>query len=293
MEKQGIIIKGISGFYYVKTDDSEYECKARGVFRKDGITPLVGDKVLISVNENSENIIEEIKERKNCISRPPVSNIDQIIIVASTESPGPNCFVIDTMTAIAVKNNIKPVIVINKTDLKSAEELFEIYKTTGFNIFSVCAKTGENVDLLKNIIDGKLSAITGNSGVGKSTILNCLEPKLNLKSAEISKKLNRGKHTTRECTLLSVGNGYVIDTPGFGTLQGNPESIIDCDELQYCFPEFEPYIEDCRFYPGCAHIKDKGCAVIKAVEEGIISESRHNSYVNLYLESNKIPDWKK
>lgn len=290
--QNGIIIKGIGGFYYVETADGIFECKARGVFRKEKITPMVGDNVVISINDNAENTIDDIKERRSALQRPPVANIDQLVIVVSGTEPRPNTLLVDRLTAIAVKNNIEPVIVLNKSDLIDVGELVDIYTKTKFKVIKACGKTGEGVDEIRAILQNKVSAFTGNSGVGKSTILNQINPDLGLATNEISQKLGRGKHTTRECTLIKLDdNTYVADTPGFASLEILKQEVILKEDLGYCFPEFEEFFEDCKFYPNCAHVKDKGCAVIKAVEDGVIAKSRHDSYKALYEEVKDVKEW--
>ena len=290
--QNGIIIKGIGGFYYVETAVGIYECKARGVFRKDKITPMVGDHVVININDNAENTIDDIKERRSALQRPPVANIDQLVIVVSGTEPRPNTLLVDRLTAIAVKNNIEPVIVLNKSDLIDVGELIDIYSKTKFKVIKACGKTGEGIDEIREVLQNKVSAFTGNSGVGKSTILNRINPELELATNEISQKLGRGKHTTRECTLIKLDdNTYVADTPGFASLEILKQEVILKEDLADCFPEFEEFIEDCQFYPGCAHVKDKGCAVIKAVEDGVIAKSRHDSYKALYEEVKDVKEW--
>ncbi|MDD6807873.1 MAG: ribosome small subunit-dependent GTPase A [Oscillospiraceae bacterium] len=290
---EGIIVKGIGGFYYVETAEGVYECKARGVFRKEKITPLVGDRVKISINEaeKSENTIEEILPRSSFLLRPPVANIDQLIIVVSGCQPSPNTVLTDRLTAIAINRNIEPIIVLNKSDLIDVLDLYKAYSTTGFRTIVASGRTGYGVDEIKALLEGKISAFTGNSGVGKSTLLNCIDPSLGLATSEISLKLGRGKHTTRETTLHKICGGYVADTPGFASLEILKNEIILKDELQYCFPEFEDYIEQCKFFPSCAHINDSGCAVRKAVEDGQISGSRYQSYRVLYDEVKDLKEW--
>ncbi|MEG2426190.1 MAG: ribosome small subunit-dependent GTPase A [Oscillospiraceae bacterium] len=290
MQLSGLIIKGIGGFYYVETATEVYECKARGVFRKDKITPLVGDYVQISVNESAENIIDVIKERRNYLKRPPIANLDQLIIVASSCEPNPSTLIIDKLTTIACSRDIEPIIVLNKSDLQNVDELFEIYTKAGFKTISASGKTGEGVKELKSLLNGKISAFTGNSGVGKSTLLNCIDKRLCLSTGEISEKLGRGRHTTRQSELFKVQGGYVADTPGFSSLEIERNEVIRKDDLQYCFPEFSQYIGTCKF-SSCAHINDKGCRIIEAVNNGGISVSRHNSYKTLYEEAKNIKDW--
>ena len=287
----GTIIKGIGGFYYVEAADEIYECKARGVFRKEKLSPLVGDKVTISINENAENTIDEIMPRKNALTRPPVVNIDNLIIVVSTVEPKPSTLVIDKLIAVAEHKNIEPIIVITKSDLASAQEIFDIYTLAGFKTIIVSNETKDGVDEVKAVLKDKISALTGNSGVGKTSLLNNLDETLALKTAQISKKLGRGRHTTRQAELYRVCDGFVVDTPGFSSFEIDKSDIILKDELAYCFREFSDYIEKCKFYPSCTHTADKGCAVVEAVNEGKISKSRHNSYVQLYNEVKDIKEW--
>lgn len=287
----GTIIKGIGGFYYVEAADEIYECKARGVFRKEKLSPLVGDKVTISINENAENTIDEIMPRKNALTRPPVVNIDNLIIVVSTVEPKPSTLVIDKLIAVAEHKNIEPIIVITKSDLASAQEIFDIYTLAGFKTIIVSNETKDGVDEVKAVLKDKISALTGNSGVGKTSLLNNLDETLALKTAQISKKLGRGRHTTRKAELYRVCDGFVVDTPGFSSFEIVKSDIILKDELAYCFRDFSDYIEKCKFYPSCTHTADKGCAVVEAVNEGKISKSRHNSYVQLYNEVKDIKEW--
>lgn len=287
----GTITKGIGGFYYVEAADEIYECKARGVFRKEKLSPLVGDKVTISINENAENTIDEIMPRKNALTRPPVVNIDNLIIVVSTVEPKPSTLVIDKLIAVAEHKNIEPIIVITKSDLASAQEIFDIYTLAGFKTIIVSNETKDGVDEVKAVLKDKISALTGNSGVGKTSLLNNLDETLALKTAQISKKLGRGRHTTRKAELYRVCDGFVVDTPGFSSFEIVKSDIILKDELAYCFRDFSDYIEKCKFYPSCTHTADKGCAVVEAVNEGKISKSRHNSYVQLYNEVKDIKEW--
>lgn len=286
----GTIIKGIGGFYYVEAANAVYECKARGVFRKEKITPLVGDKVKITVNENAENTIDEIEPRKNSLTRPPVANIDNLIIVASTVEPKPSMLVIDKLTAVAEHKNIEPIIVISKSDLSSAEKLYKIYTLAGFKVIPISNETGEGIDEVRSVFKNKISAFTGNSGVGKTSLLNNLDKTLLLKTGEISDKLGRGRHTTRQAELFKVCGGYIADTPGFSSFEIDKTDLILKDELPYCFRDFKPYLDGCRFN-SCSHTCDKGCAVLEALNKGKIAESRHNSYVTLYNEVKDIKEW--
>lgn len=285
----GTIIKGIGGFYYVEVAEEIYECKARGNFRKNKISPLPGDSVSITVNENGENTIDRIYERKSVLKRPPVANLDRLYIVVSVCDPKPNTLVIDKISAIACKNNIEPVIVITKTDLESFEEIREIYSKTKFELF-VITEDDESVEKLKQSLKGKVSAFCGNSGVGKTTLLNRIFPQMNMKTAQISTKLGRGKHTTRHVELLKIEGGYVADTPGFSSVDIEKSEVIRKDELPLCFPEFSDYLGGCRFST-CSHTVDKGCAVISAVEGGAISPSRHENYKAMYDEVKNLKEW--
>jgi len=290
MEKyNGIITKGIGGFYYVEVADAIYECKARGVFRKNRITPLVGDNVTISVNYGAENTIDSITERKNSLIRPPVANIDNLIIVISTVEPKPNFLVVDKLIAVAEHKGIEPIIVISKIDLKSSNEIEDVYKKTGIKVISV--KSSDDIQMIKLLMKNKINAFTGNSGVGKTTLLNKLDDSLNLSTGEISDKLGRGRHTTRQAQLFKICGGYIIDTPGFSSFDLEKIEIIKKDELPYCFREFREYIGECKF-TSCAHINDKGCKICEAVEKGLISKSRHENYISMYNVAKEIKEWK-
>ncbi len=287
----GIILKGIGGFYYVEAAGAVYECKARGVFRKKRITPLAGDRVQITVTDDgAENTIDEIFERKNFLKRPPVANIESLIIVVSTVSPRPSTFVIDKLIAVAECKNIEPIVVFTKADLESAQKLFDIYKLAGIACAMVSNKTGEGVEEVRSLLSGKICAFTGNSGVGKTSLLNALDPALSLATGEISEKLGRGRHTTRQAELFKTCDGYIVDTPGFSALDLEKDQVIRKDELAECFREFRPYLGSCRFST-CSHTCDKGCRIMQAVEDGEISRSRHNSYVEMYQAAKELKEW--
>ena len=290
MTENGLIMKGIGGFYYVETADGIFECKAKGKFRKERIVPLAGDRVKITVRDGEENTIDEIFERKNCLKRPPVANIDTLMIVVSVADPAPNTLVIDKMTVLAEKNRIEPVIVITKTDLGFFDELMDIYEKTGYRVIAVSGKTGVGVDEVKALLENRLTAFTGNSGVGKSTLINAVCPELSLETNEISTKLGRGRHTTRQAEIFHVAGGLVIDTAGFSSLDFQGEDIILKDDLQYYFPEFDRFLGQCRFV-SCSHTGDKGCKILEAVEKGEISRSRYDSYMALYNEVKDIKEW--
>lgn len=289
----GLILKGIGGFYYVETPEKIVECRARGIFRKNGVTPLAGDRVGIKVSPDGTGTVEEILPRKNFLHRPPVANIDRLVIVASVCEPSPNALVIDRMIAEAEFRQIEPVLVISKIDMKNADALFEIYRKAGIRLFCVSSATGEGVDEIEKILSGKITAFTGNSGVGKSTLLNSMFRNFHLATGEISQKLGRGRHTTRQVELLKLeSGGYVVDTPGFSSLETAQGGGITKEQLPCCFREFEPYLNQCRF-TSCSHTCEDGCAVIAAVRNGTISKSRHDSYVAIYREMKDVKEWEK
>lgn len=289
MQLNGIIIKGIGGFYYVEAADTIHECKAKGIFRKKKITPVAGDRVLITVRDNGENTIDEILERKNSFVRPQVANVDQMLMVSSVVEPTANTVIIDKMIVIAEKKGIEPVIIFTKCDLSDDSELSEIYRRAGFKVFSL-GSDDSCLEEIKELLNGKITFLTGNTGVGKSTLINKLYPSLNLATGEISDKLGRGKHTTRQAELYKLFGGYVIDTPGFSSLDFLRCETVMKDELQLYFREFEEVRDKCLF-PDCLHVCEKGCAVIEKVEKGEISRSRHLSYVSVFNEIKDLKEW--
>ncbi|MBR3868277.1 MAG: ribosome small subunit-dependent GTPase A [Clostridia bacterium] len=285
-----IIMKSTAGFYYVRSEDGEItECRARGVFRKQKITPLVGDKVSIETDE-TRGTVTDIYERRNSLVRPPVANLDKLIIISSVAEPAPNLLIIDKLTAMAVDKNIEPVVVFSKSDLSDASEYVEIYKKAGIESFAVSSKTGEGIEKFKNIFESSVCALTGNTGVGKSSILNSVDPQLALATAHISNKLGRGRHTTRTVELYELFGGYIADTPGFSSLDFENIEIILKENLQFCFPEFDEYLGQCKFV-SCAHIGEKGCRICEAVRNGEIPESRHESYKMMYDEVKDYKEW--
>ncbi len=293
MEKlTGLIVKAISGFYYIEAADTLYECKARGVFRKKGISPSVGDKAVITVFDDNTAALEEILPRKNFIIRPPLANLDRLFIVASAAEPSPSTLIIDKITAVAFDKDIEPVIIFTKADLSDCSELIAVYRAAGIKAMSYSIVDGKGAKDIISLLEGKISAFTGNTGVGKSSLLNSLFPGLDIQTGDISKKLGRGRHTTRHSELYKVGNGYVADTPGFGTVDIERYEVVDRSRLAYCFPEFEQYLTSCRF-TSCSHTCEKGCAVLEALNKGEISQSRHTSYIAMYNEVKNIPDWQK
>jgi ribosome biogenesis GTPase len=287
----GLIIKAIGGVYTVEASDGVYECKARGIFRKKGISPMCGDNVEISRDKEGSNIIERIYPRKSELIRPPVANLDLLLFVTAVKEPSTNFLLLDKFIAIAEYKNIAPAVVITKIDKGGCEDIEEIYRKAGIPVFAVNNTTGEGSDEVREFIGGKLCAFTGNTGVGKSSLLNCMFPELGLSTNEISRKLGRGKHTTRHVELFRIpGGGYIADTPGFSTFDTNRYDIIFKDELAGCFREFEEYEGKCRF-PDCSHTAEKGCAVIEAVKNGEIAKSRHESYVLMYEEAKQLKEW--
>lgn len=281
---QGVIYKGIGGFYYVKTRDGRMlECKPRGIFRKRGQKPLPGDVVTVQPEAGAETITE-ILPRKNALVRPPVANVDQLFIVASTTQPVPSFLVIDKLAASAYDMEAEPVLVVTKPDLQSPDELVAAYAKSGIHTVVACAATGQGLGEICALLNGKLNVFCGNSGVGKSTLLNALAPRLSREVGDISQKLGRGRHTTREVEIFEVGGGLVADTPGFASFDVQSAGAILPENMQLCFPEIKARIGQCKF-SGCAHVADAGCAVLKAVEAGEITPSRHQSYVTLYNEA--------
>ena len=290
---RAVIVKAIAGFYYAKADGEVYECKARGVFRKNEITPLVGDFAEIDTTENGKGVIKSIVDRKNFLERPPVANADRLWIVVSTVDPRPNTLVIDRICAIAEDREIEPIVVVSKTDLADPSEILDIYKKSGIETFLVCCKNGEGVDSVKKRLCGGINVFTGNSGVGKSSLLNIIDPQLGLKTGEISEKLGRGRHTTRHAELFELeGGGYVCDTAGFSSVDCETSGFIVKENLQFDFREFAPFIGKCKF-SSCTHTCEKGCEICRAVERGEISKSRHDSYVALYKEAEAVKDWQR
>lgn len=280
--KDGIIIKALSGFYYVETADGVFECKARGRFRLDGASPLVGDRVKCSLDANGKGRIDELVARKNFFIRPAVANIDALVFVAANTNPVTDPFLIDRVSVIAECAKCELIICINKTDIDAADELYNTFSAVGYTVVRTSAKTGEGIDELRRAVSGKVCAFTGNSGVGKSSILNVLLPNANIKTAEVSERLGRGKHTTRHVELFDLGQGsYAADTPGFASFDIEMIETIHKEELQYYFPDFDPYIGRCRFND-CAHLKEPGCAVTGALAAGKLMPSRYRSYERLY-----------
>ena len=289
---EGRILKALSGFYYVDSGEGPLiQCRARGRFRHQKITPLVGDRVRMTPLEEGTGVLDGILSRKNAFQRPAVANIDQLVVVASGAVPVTDPFLIDRVAAIAEHKGCECLICVNKCDLDQGDELCRIYQAAGFPTLQVSAETGQGIPALAEAIAGKVSAFTGNSGVGKSSILNALEPGFRLPVGEVSDKLGRGRHTTRHVELFRLSNGAVVaDTPGFSSFDAELEQELGIEELPQAFREFRPYLGQCRFI-GCAHVKEKGCAVREALAEGKISPSRHASYVRLYQQAREVRPW--
>ncbi|MBQ4582305.1 MAG: ribosome small subunit-dependent GTPase A [Oscillospiraceae bacterium] len=290
---RGRIEKALSGFYYVNTGSEVLQCRARGKFRREGMSPMVGDWVQVRELGNGEGFVEAVEERKNIFSRPAAANIDQLVIIAANAIPVTDPYLIDRISAIAALKGCEVLVVLNKCDLDPAEELYAIYRASAIPVLRVSAETGEGLDELRQAIAGKLSAFTGNSGVGKSSILNALDPAFALPVGEVSKALGRGRHTTRHVEMFSLGGDtYVIDTPGFSSFDTEELNLELKRRLPETFPEFAPYVDECRFV-GCRHVKEKGCAVLAAMKEGKIPRSRHASYVRLAEELKDVNEWDK
>lgn len=288
--QNGIIIKGIGGFYYVKDDELNQitECKARGVFRKKKLTPMVGDRVVISGGN-----IDEIKERRNFMIRPPVANIDLLLIVIAAASPEPDLFLTDKLLVYAGTLGIEAAVCINKTDLKKGDKLSELYEAAGYKTVCISGSTGENIEELKKLLKNKITAFCGMSGVGKSTLLNRICNGDNIKTGDLSEKIKRGKHTTRHVELLELKGeeGYAFDTPGFSSLDITDITDIEAEELADYYPEFVK--NECRFRT-CIHINEPDCMVKKMMSEGKISRLRYDNYKEMYniLKNKKRNEYK-
>ncbi len=289
--EQGKIVKALSGFYYVRWDGGVAECRARGRFRKDGVSPMVGDDVRIELTGGNSGAVREILPRKNYFIRPAVANVDYLVILTANVNPITDPFLADRVAVIAEHVGCGVIICINKCDLDRGDDLYAAFSlNTGYPVIRTSAVTGEGTEELSALIRGKTAAFTGNSGVGKSSLLNALEPALSLHTAEVSERLGRGRHTTRHVELFDVGGTLIADTPGFSSFDLMQMQRLRKEELQYCFPEFRPYIGHCRF-DDCAHLREPGCAVLEALQSGRIMPSRHESYKKLYALLSSQQDW--
>lgn len=289
-KRTGRILRSISGFYDVQTPDALISCRARGILRKEGSSPLTGDLVEITV-ERGKGMVEKILPRKNSFVRPAVANVDALVIFAANVNPVTEPYLIDRVAAIAGDQEVPVYLCVNKCDLDPAVDLVRIYENAGFPVICTSAETGEGVERLRQLLKGKLTAFTGNSGVGKSSILNRLAPGLNLATGEVSEKLGRGRHTTRHVELYPLGEDtFVADTPGFSSFDTDQMEVILKENLQYAFPDFSKYIGSCQFHD-CSHRKEPGCAVRAAWERGEIERTRYDSYQRLYEKSSQIKLW--
>ena len=286
----GRILRSLSGFYDVQTPEALVTCRARGILRKEGNSPLTGDIVEITV-EKGRGMVERILPRQNWFVRPAVANVDALVIFAANANPITEPFLIDRVSAIAGDREVKVIICINKCDLDPAVDLERIYRNAGFPVIMTSAETGEGIEELRSLIKGKLTAFTGNSGVGKSSILNRLCPELALPTGEVSEKLGRGRHTTRHVELYRLeADTYVADTPGFSSFDTDQMEVILKENLQYAFLDFGPYIGKCQFHD-CSHRKEPGCAVTAALAAGDIEPTRYDSYLRLYEKSSQVKLW--
>ncbi len=290
---EGRIVKALSGYYYVETADGLITCRARGRFRLDGTSPLVGDRVALEVSADRTGTVREILPRRNRFVRPAVANIDLMVMVAAAVNPVTDPYLIDRVWALAVYHDCGFLLCVNKTDLDGAERLSGIYSAAGAEVIRTSAETGEGVEELAGFTKGKVCAFTGNSGVGKTSLLNAMDPSLSLRTGEVSQALGRGRHTTRHVELFPLaGGGYIADTPGFGSFDLDQMERIRPEELQHCFPDFAPYLGRCRFND-CTHRREPDCAVLAALHEGRIQPTRHSSYVRLWDEASQIRDWER
>jgi ribosome biogenesis GTPase len=289
-KETGRVIRSLSGFYEVQTHSGTVTCRGRGSLRRTGESPLTGDLVEISI-EKGKGMVEKILPRKNSFIRPAVANIDALVIFAANTNPVTEPFLIDRVAAIAGDREVPVYLCVNKCDLDPGEELVRIYTHTGIPVIRASAETGEGVEALRQLIHGKLTAFTGNSGVGKSSMLNCLCPGLALPTGEVSEKLGRGRHTTRHVQLFDLGEGtYVADTPGFSSFDTDQMEVLLKENLQYAFPDFAPYLGECQFHD-CSHRAEPNCAVRAAVESGDIEKTRYDSYLRLYEKASQIKQW--
>lgn len=291
----GLIVEALGGFYYVQQEKGPpVACRARGLFRRQGVSPLAGDTVLVRSTEEGTGYIEEILPRTNSLTRPPVANLDILVLVASLCSPPPNLLVLDKLAAIAEHQSIEPLLAVTKTDLDSqagARELCALYQSAGIPVYAVSALTGEGTKELRAALAGKISCFCGNTGAGKSSLLNAIDPRLSLETGEISEKLGRGRHTTRHIHLFKLDEGgYIADTPGFSAVDLTRYERIRKEELERCFREFAHYLGQCR-YVGCSHTCEAGCAVLAALERGELARSRWESYKTMYEDARQIKEW--
>lgn len=288
--KTGRIVRSLSGFYDVQTPEGLITCRGRGHLRHGAESPLTGDLVEISLHRG-KGMVEKILPRKNCFIRPAVANVDMLVVFAANVNPVTEPYLIDRVAAIAGDQEVQVVICVNKYDLDPGLDLTKIYKNAGFTVFQTSAETGEGVEDLRAILKGKLAAFTGNSGVGKSSVLNCLCPQLGLATGEVSEKLGRGRHTTRHVELYKLDEStYVADTPGFSSFDTDQMEVVLKENLQYAFPDFAPHLGSCQFRD-CTHRREPGCAIRAAVDAGELEPTRYDSYLRLYEKATQIKAW--
>ena len=289
-KRTGRIIRSLSGFYDVQIGDRVVTCRGRGVLRKQNVTPLTGDMVEIT-EEEGKGMIEKILPRKNRFIRPAVANVDALVVFAANVNPVTEPFLIDRVSVIAGDQNVPVYLCVNKCDLDPAIDLVRIYENAGFSVIRASAETGEGVEELRQLIRGKLTAFTGNTGVGKSSMLNALCPELNLATGEVSEKLGRGRHTTRHVQLYCMEEDtYVADTPGFSSFDTEQMDILLKENLQYAFPDFAPHLGSCRYHD-CSHRAEPDCSIRQAVEAGEIEKTRYESYLRLYEKAEQVKLW--
>lgn len=292
MEKRltGRILRSLSGFYDVQTTLGLVTCRGRGSLRKNHQIPLTGDMVEITL-EGKKGMVERILPRRNCFVRPAVANVDALVVFAANVNPVTEPFLIDRVAAIAGDQEVEVILCVNKCDLDPAVDLVRIYTHAGFTVICASAETGQGVEELRRLLQGKLTAFTGNTGVGKSSMLNRLAPNLSLATGEVSEKLGRGRHTTRHVELYQLDDEtYVADTPGFSSFDTDQMDVILKENLQYSFPDFAPYTGSCQFHD-CSHRSEPGCAVRAALDEGKIEPTRYDSYLKLYEKASQIKLW--
>ncbi len=282
---EGKIIRAVGGIYYTETAEGVLACRARGIFRNRSVSPAAGDNVTVSADDNAEPQIESIAERKNLLIRPPLANLDLVLLVVSSCEPAPNAYIIDKLISIFESKDIETALIFTKTDMREVGELAHIYEKAGYRCFFTDPERG--ADDIRAYAEGKTAAMIGNSGVGKSSLMNRIFPELNTETGEISKKLGRGRHTTREVRMYPLHGGYIADTPGFSTVDIERYGRIPKEELAGCFTEFTPYFGKCRF-ADCAHLKESGCAVTEAVNAGLIARSRYDSYARIWAETAEL-----
>lgn len=289
-KSEGRVIRSLSGFYEVDTPEGTLTCRARGSLRTAAQTPLTGDFAEVSV-ERGKGMIERILPRRNAFARPAVANVDMLVVFAANVNPVTDPYLIDRIAAIAAAREVAVCLCINKCDLDPARELSRIYRHAGFPVIQASARTGEGVEALRDTIRGKLVAFTGNSGVGKSSMLNALCPALALPTGEVSQKLGRGRHTTRHVELFRLGEGtFAADTPGFSSFDTDQAEPIRKEQLQHAFIDFAPYLGACRFRD-CTHRSEPDCAVRAAAESGALEKSRYGSYLRLYAHAQMLNPW--